>query len=82
LLHNYPNPFNSRTSIQYKLAAYHKVKLTVYDILGREVKVLVDRYQERGTYEVDFNASGLASGIYFYCLEAFDTIVNKMILLK
>ncbi|MEJ2615335.1 MAG: T9SS type A sorting domain-containing protein [Ignavibacteriaceae bacterium] len=82
LLDNYPNPFNSRTRITYKLAAYHKVKLTIYDILGREVKVLVDRYEDRGTYEVDFNASGLASGIYIYRLDAFDTIVKKMILLK
>ena len=82
LINNYPNPFNSKTRITYKLAAYHKVKLTIYDILGREVKVLVDNYQNRGTYEVDFNASGLASGIYIYRLDAFDTIVKKMILLK
>ncbi|MGA9291033.1 MAG: T9SS type A sorting domain-containing protein, partial [Ignavibacteriaceae bacterium] len=72
----------SITRITYTIAAYHKVKLTVYDILGREVRILVDKYQEKGNYEVDFDASGLASGVYFYRLEAFDTIVRKMILLK
>ncbi|MGA9293130.1 MAG: T9SS type A sorting domain-containing protein [Ignavibacteriaceae bacterium] len=82
LNYNYPNPFNSITRITYTIAAYHKVKLTVYDILGREVRILVDNYQEKGNYEVDFDASGLASGIYFYRLEAFNTIVRKLILLK
>lgn len=82
LLDNYPNPFNSNTKITYKLAAYHKVKLTIYDVLGREVQVLVNRYQERGTYNVEFNGSSLASGIYIYRFEAFDKIVKKMILLK
>ncbi len=82
LYYNYPNPFNSKTRIIYEIAAYHNVKLTVYDILGREVKVLVDQFQEKGRYEIEFDAAGLASGIYFYRLEAFNTIVRKMVLLK
>ncbi len=82
LFSNYPNPFNSTTKIVYQILAYHKVKLAVYDILGREVKVLVNENKERGVYEVEFNASGLASGIYFCRLEAFKTRVKKMLLLK
>jgi hypothetical protein len=79
---NYPNPFNTSTKIIYEILSYHNVKLAVYDILGREVKVLVNQPQERGLYQVDFDASGLASGIYFCRLEAFNTSVKKMLLLK
>ncbi len=82
LYNNFPNPFNSKTKIAYELLAYHKVNLTIYDILGREVKVLVNENQEKGLYEVDFDGAGLASGIYFYKLDAFKTTVKKMILLK
>lgn len=82
LYNNFPNPFNSKTKIAYELLAYHNVKLTIYDILGREVKVLINENQEKGLYEVEFDASGLASGIYFYKLDAFKTTVKKMILLK
>lgn len=82
LYNNYPNPFNRSTKISYQLLAFHNVKLTIYDVLGRVVKVLVNANQERGVYEVNFDASNLASGIYFYRLEAFDTRVGKMILLK
>ncbi|HVO72654.1 MAG TPA: T9SS type A sorting domain-containing protein [Ignavibacteriaceae bacterium] len=79
---NYPNPFNSTTKIPYQIFAFHKVRLSVFDILGREVKVLVDQYQEKGVYEIDFDASDLPSGIYFYRLQAFDTAVRKMIHIK
>lgn len=82
LYDNFPNPFNFKTKIHYQLLAYHRVKLAVYDILGKEIKVLVDENQEKGIYEIDFDASGLPSGVYFYRLEAFDTSVKKMILLK
>ncbi len=82
LYDNYPNPFNSSTKIIYELLSYHKVRLTIYDILGREVEVLVDKNQEKGIYEVNFDGTTLASGVYFYKLEAFDTTVKKMILLK
>jgi len=62
--------------------SFHKVKLAVYDILGNEVRVLVNENQEKGLYEVEFDAIGLASGVYFYKLEAFNTSVKKMLLLK
>lgn len=82
LFNNYPNPFNAGTKIVYEVLAYHKVKLTVYDILGREVRVLVDENQERGVYEVYFDATGLASGIYFCRLDAFSTTIKKMVLVR
>jgi hypothetical protein len=82
LYNNFPNPFNSKTRIAYELLAYHKVNLTIYDILGREVKVLVNENQEKGLYEVQFDGSSLSSGVYFYKLEAFKTTAKKMILLK
>lgn len=79
---NFPNPFNAQTKIVYEILAYHPVKLTVYDILGREVKVLVNENQEKGLYEVNFDASELASGIYFYRLDGFRTITKKMMVIK
>lgn len=78
----FPNPFNSKTKIVYEVLAYQNVKLAVYDVLGREVKVLVDENQDAGLYELVFDASDLASGIYFLRLDAFDTSVKKMIILK
>jgi hypothetical protein len=82
LYSNYPNPFNLKTKIVYEILSYHKVKLSIYDILGREIKVLVDENQEKGLYEVEFDANDLVSGIYFYRLEAFNTTVKKMLLIK
>ena len=82
LYNNFPNPFNPSTKIVYEILAYHKVKLSILNILGEEVKVLVNENQEKGLYEVNFDATGLASGIYFYKLEAFNTSVKKMIVLK
>ena len=82
LYNNYPNPFNSKTKIVYELLTYHNVKLAVYNVLGEEVKVLVNQNQDKGIYEVEFDASGLASGVYFYRLDAFDTTIKKMLILK
>jgi hypothetical protein len=80
---NYPNPFNPTTTISYNLKENANVRLTVYDRLGREVKVLVDENQHAGTHTVDFNASDLPSGIYFYRIKANDkTEVKKMIFAK
>ena len=67
---NYPNPFNPSTTISYQLSAVSHVKLIVYDILGRKVETLVDAKQNPGIYRVSFNASALASGVYFYRLQA------------
>jgi len=69
LYQNYPNPFNPATVISYQLTVASDVKLAVFDILGREVAVLVDERKSPGTYEARFNASGLASGVYLYRME-------------
>lgn len=82
LYNNYPNPFNSRTKIVYELLAYHKAKLAIYNVLGEEVRVLVNQNQDKGLYEIEFDASALASGVYFYRLDAFDTTIKKMLILK
>jgi hypothetical protein len=83
LTQNYPNPFNPMTSIHYSLREPGQVNLTVYDILGREVIVLVDGLKERGSYTVEFDASKLSSGVYFYRLKTEHfTNVKKMIVTK
>ncbi|MEO8666773.1 MAG: FG-GAP-like repeat-containing protein, partial [Ignavibacteria bacterium] len=69
LLQNYPNPFNPNTSISYRVAANNFVSLKVFDNSGREIKTLVNEVQEAGYYSIDFNGSGLASGIYFYRMQ-------------
>lgn len=80
---NYPNPFNPTTTISYLLKETGHVKLTVYDRLGREVKVLVDETQGPGTHTVEFDGSSYPSGIYFYRIKMNDKIeVKKMILAK
>jgi len=70
---NYPNPFNPSTQISYDIAALSNVRLAVYDLLGREVAVLVNRQMEPGNYTAEFNGAGLASGLYFYRLDARQT---------
>jgi len=83
LLQNYPNPFNPTTSIRYSVLNSTYVNLTVYDILGREVAMLVNEEKYPGTYTVTLDASGLSSGIYFYRLTAGQyTETKKMILQK
>jgi hypothetical protein len=83
LSQNYPNPFNPETKIIYTLKRYGKVRLSVFDILGREVEVLVNSVQNGGRYEVIFTGSNLASGIYTYRLKTADAIITKkMVLLK
>ncbi len=80
---NYPNPFNPLTKIEWQtpLAGFNVLK--IYDVLGSEVKTLVDEFLEAGKHSIDFNASGLSSGIYFYKLNAGgNTYVRKMILLQ
>jgi len=80
---NYPNPFNPSTTISYTLPNAGYIKLTVYDRIGREVKVLVDENKQQGTHTVEFNASNLPSGIYFYRIKTSEkTEVRKMILAK
>jgi hypothetical protein len=80
---NYPNPFNPSTTIGYQVPRAGAVKLVVYDIAGREVAELVNDRREAGVYEVRFDATGLASGVYFYRVQAGDFIATKkLILLK
>ncbi|HLG33006.1 MAG TPA: T9SS type A sorting domain-containing protein, partial [Ignavibacteriaceae bacterium] len=83
LFQNYPNPFNPTTNIGFRIAKFDFVKLTVYDILGNEISVLVNEEKPAGNYEVTFDASSLPSGIYFYRLQAGRFIQSKkMVLLK
>ncbi len=83
LYQNYPNPFNPVTKLTYLLPKDVRVVLKIYDILGREVETLVDGPQEAGYREVDFNASGLPSGVYFYRLNAGNfASVKKMMVMK
>ena len=83
LAQNYPNPFNPSTKIGWQSPVGSHQSLKIYDVLGNEVATLVDEYKEAGTYEVEFNAEGITSGIYFYKLQAESfTSVKKMILIK
>lgn len=83
LSQNYPNPFNPETKIKFDVAKKSDVKLKVFDVLGREVTTLVDKELRAGSYEIDFKAGNLSSGIYFYTLKADSkNITKKMILSK
>jgi hypothetical protein len=80
---NYPNPFNPNTIISYQLPVSSEVTINVYDILGNEIATLVDEYKPAGRYEVEFSASTLPSGVYFYQLKAGEFVqTKKMILLR
>ncbi len=80
---NYPNPFNPSTKIEYQLPMDSKVTLKIYDILGKEVAALVNEFQPAGFKEIEFNSSGLASGIYFYRIQADGFVATKkMMVLK
>jgi len=80
---NYPNPFNPSTLIKYSVPENGFVKLSVYNLVGEEVSLLVNEEVDAGFYEVEFNAANLPSGTYFYRLQAGNTVqVKKMILLK
>ncbi len=83
LAQNYPNPFNPTTIIEYSIPKAEKVTLKIYDVLGREIRTLVNNEQIQGKYSVEFNAGNLASGVYFYRLEAGNFAqTKKLILLK
>ncbi|KAF0141813.1 MAG: Bilirubin oxidase [Stygiobacter sp.] len=80
---NYPNPFNPSTKIKYSLHINSHVKLTVFDELGRVVTSLINEEKNAGTYEVDFNASNLSSGVYFYQLNTTNYVeTKKFVLMK
>jgi hypothetical protein len=80
---NYPNPFNPRTVVSSQLPVASHVKLIVYDVLGREVAVLVNERRPAGSYQDTFDGSGLASGVYLYRMTAGDFVqTKKLVLLK
>jgi hypothetical protein len=83
LSQNYPNPFNPTTIIQFTIVNRQLTIVKVYDVLGREVSTLVNEVKGPGTYTVQFDASNLASGVYFYRLQAGDfTQTKRLLLLK
>ena len=83
LFQNYPNPFNPETNIQFDLPKEGLVTLKVYDILGREVKNIVNEFKQAGSYIVSFDGNRLSSGIYFYRLESGNFVqVRRMVLIK
>jgi ligand-binding sensor domain-containing protein len=83
LYQNYPNPFNPSTTIEFDIPERTNVKLVVYDILGREVETLVDKELEPGKYKINFTATNLPSGVYFYTLKTSKSIqTKKMLLIK
>jgi hypothetical protein len=87
---NYPNPFNPVTTIKYSIPNVtlsgvegSQVKLKIYDVLGNEVATLVNEFRNAGSYEIDFNASSLSSGIYFYRLQTGSFVqTKKMVIIK
>ena len=83
LAQNYPNPFNPTTKIRFSVPQRSQIRLKVFDVLGRNVSVLADGVYESGKYEVEFNASSLPSGVYFYNLtNGSNSITKKMLLIK
>jgi hypothetical protein len=80
---NYPNPFNPTTTIGYALPEAAAVRLVVYDVLGREVAVLVDGVRPAGRHEATFGAGGLPTGVYLYQLQAGSfTQTRRMLMVK
>ena len=83
LQQNFPNPFNPQTTIRFTIAQSGRVKLTVFNVLGQKVKTLIDDPMQAGAHQVTFDGRNLASGIYWYRLQANGRVkVRKMVLLK
>jgi hypothetical protein len=83
LVQNYPNPFNPVTKIQYSVPQSSLVTVKVYDVLGKEIEILIKEEKPAGEYELTWNATERPSGVYFYRLQAGSFIqTKKMILLK
>ena len=78
---NYPNPFNPSTTITYELPRASEVRLSVCDMLGREVSVLVNERRIAGSHQVAFDGTGFASGVYFYRMQAGDLVHTKRLML-
>jgi len=83
LTQNYPNPFNPKTKIKYQIPELSFITIKIYDVLGSEVAILINEEKPIGSYEVEFDASTLSSGIYFYQLKSGSFVVTKkMIFMK
>jgi len=78
---NYPNPFNPTTKIRYQIPELSFVTLTVYDVLGNEISIIVNEEKPAGSYKIYFDGDGLSSGIYFYRIKAGSFIVTKKMML-
>lgn len=83
LQQNYPNPFNPMTKIKYSVPISDVVQIKIYDIMGKEITILLNEYKQAGTYQIDFDASSLPSGVYFYrMISGSYSETKKMILLR
>jgi hypothetical protein len=83
LFSNYPNPFNPSTTIKYSIPQSSIVVIKIFDVIGNEIETLVSEEKSVGTYEVNWNAINIPSGIYFYKLQAGSFIeTKKMVLMK
>jgi len=83
LYNNYPNPFNPTTTLRYELPQDGVVTIKIYDILGQEVRTILNKFKQADRYEVNFNAVGLASGVYIYRMKINDFAESKkMIFLR
>ncbi|MBS4032994.1 MAG: T9SS type A sorting domain-containing protein [Ignavibacterium sp.] len=78
---NHPNPFNPSTTISWQLPLGSWLTLKVYDLMGREVVTLLNEYKPAGSYEIEFNASHLSSGVYFYTLKTDNNISTRKLLI-
>lgn len=81
LSQNYPNPFNPATKVRYELPKGSYVTITLYNVIGQEVATLVNEEQQPGRYEVSWNASGFASGVYFYRIQTKEFVATKKLML-
>ena len=79
---NYPNPFNPNTTIKYNLDKPNYVKLTIFNLKGQEIETIVNGFQTSGEYEINWQAEGLPSGIYFYRLQVGDFSETKKLVLQ
>ena len=83
LAQNYPNPFNPTTKIEFSIPSDNNVEIKVFNVLGVEVATLLKEHRQAGTHSIEFNASSLASGIYFYKIVSGNySDIKKMILLR
>ena len=83
LSQNYPNPFNPSTTIKYQIPSDGNVRIVIYDILGKEVQLLVNGFEKAGNYQITFNAMNLASGVYFYKMQSGSfSDMKRMLILK